>query len=125
MGDEGDRPRRGSLRETGSDPDARFTFANERTFLAWNRTALALILGGLAVAQLLDFESRGARLVASLPLIGLGAALGATSYGRWRANERAMRLGEPLPDSSLPLVLVAGLVVAALAALVVVVLEAA
>jgi putative membrane protein len=37
----------------GSEPDARFTFANERTFLAWNRTALALVVAGLAIAQLL------------------------------------------------------------------------
>ncbi|MBV9808904.1 MAG: DUF202 domain-containing protein, partial [Solirubrobacterales bacterium] len=41
------------LEQTGSDPDPRFTFANERTFLAWNRTALALIAAGLAAAQFL------------------------------------------------------------------------
>jgi hypothetical protein len=34
-------------------PDPRLTFANERTFLAWNRTALALVAGGLAAAQYL------------------------------------------------------------------------
>ena len=51
-----------SLRDVGEDPDPRFTFANERTFLAWNRTALALIGGGLAAGQLLDFDSEaGAR----------------------------------------------------------------
>jgi hypothetical protein len=33
------------------EPDYRFTFANERTFLAWIRTALALIAGGVAVAS--------------------------------------------------------------------------
>ena len=46
----------------GADLDERFTLANERTFLAWNRTALALIGGGLAAGQLLDFESRTARM---------------------------------------------------------------
>ena len=35
------------------DIDPRFSYANERTFLAWNRTALALIGVGLAVANLL------------------------------------------------------------------------
>src|SRR5690606_969632 len=36
-----------------TEPDARFTFANERTFLAWNRTALAMVIGGVAIVQLL------------------------------------------------------------------------
>ncbi len=27
--------------DEGTEPDPRFTFANERTFLAWSRTALA------------------------------------------------------------------------------------
>ena len=45
----------------GTEPDARFTFANERTFLAWSRTALALIAGGLAVSQLLKVGSDVAR----------------------------------------------------------------
>ena len=47
-----------SLRDVGEDPDPRFTFANERTFLAWNRTALALIGGGLAAGQLLSSTPR-------------------------------------------------------------------
>jgi len=90
-------PRRGSLRDVGEDPDPRFTFANERTFLAWNRTALALIGGGLAAGQLLEFDAEWVRLLVSLPPILLGGLLALTSYRRWEANERAMRLGEPLP----------------------------
>lgn len=86
-----------SLREVGEDPDPRFTFANERTFLAWNRTALALIGGGLAAGQLLDFDSEAVRLLVSLPPILLGGILALTSYRRWEANERAMRLRQPLP----------------------------
>ena len=83
----------------GNEPDPRFTFANERTFLAWNRTALALIAGGLAVAQFFDEGSRGSRLAIAAPLVLLGAALALTSHGRWQANQRALRLGEPLPES--------------------------
>ncbi len=51
----GNRENQAALREAGdgSEPDARFTFANERTFLAWSRTALALVVAGLAVIQLL------------------------------------------------------------------------
>ena len=86
-----------SLREVGEDPDPRFTFANERTYLAWNRTALALIGGGLAAGQLLDFDSDAVRLLISLPPIVLGGALALTSYRRWEDNERAMRLKQPLP----------------------------
>jgi inner membrane protein YidH len=82
-------------------PDPRFTMANERTFLAWNRTALALIAGGLAVEQFLN-TGRVARLAIALPLILLGAILAAASYGRWRNNELAMGRGETLPPSRMP-----------------------
>jgi putative membrane protein len=91
-----------SLREIGEDPDPRFTFANERTFLAWNRTALALIGGGLAAGQLLEFDSDAVRLLVALPPIVLGGVLAVTSYRRWEANERAMRLREPLPTIGPP-----------------------
>jgi putative membrane protein len=91
-----------SPRGPGDDLDARFTFANERTFLAWNRTALALVGGGLAAGQLLEFDSEVVRLLVALPPILLGGVLGLTSYRRWQANERAMRLGEPLPVLGLP-----------------------
>jgi putative membrane protein len=86
-----------SLREEGEEPDPRFTFANERTYLAWNRTGLALVGGGLAAGQLLDFDSRFVRLLVSLPPVLLGGAIIALSYQRWEANERAMRLKQPLP----------------------------
>lgn len=96
--------------------DARFTYANERTFLAWNRTALALIAGGLAIAQLLDFRFAAARAVAAVPLLVLGAALSVASYRRWIACERAMHAGLPLPPSELPRTLVIGLIVVAFGA---------
>ena len=85
------------LREDGTEPDARFTFANERTYLAWNRTGLALVGGGLAAGQLLDFDSRAVRLLAALPPVLLGAVIIALSYRRWEVNERAIRRNEPLP----------------------------
>ena len=114
------RPKRLPLREVGTDPDVRFSYANERTFLAWNRTALALIVAGLAVTTLLpELELRWGRRLIGVPLIALGAVLAYTSYRRWEDNERAMRLGEPLPRSNLPRILAAGIAIAALLAAVI------
>ena len=101
------------------EPDVRFTYANERTFLAWNRTALALIATGVAATQLLpEFHVTGGRRILGLPLIALGAVVAATSYRHWKANQRAMRRDEPLPRSPMPLVLALGVVVVAVIALV-------
>jgi putative membrane protein len=87
-------------------PDTRFTQANERTFLAWNRTALAFIAGGLAVEQLLD-TGRAARLLVSIPLILLGGFVGVAGYYRWRQAEDAIRRGADLPPSGVPRLLAA------------------
>jgi putative membrane protein len=116
--------RRGDLRDVGREPDPRFTLANERTFLAWNRTALALIGGGLAAGQLLDFDSRLARLLVALPPIALGLVLALTSYRRWEANQRALRLDEPLPGSGPPWLLAAGIAAVGVVVLVVLVVDA-
>ena len=108
------RERRPPLRGVGNEPDPRFTYANERTFLAWNRTALALIAAGLAVTTLLpEFHLYYGRRIIGVPLIALGALLAFTSYRRWEDNERAMRLGQPLPSSSLPRILAGGIAFAA------------
>jgi putative membrane protein len=94
------------------EPDVRFTFANERTFLAWNRTALALIATGIAATQLLpSFHIANGRRLLGLPLVVLGAWMAAASLWYWRANETAMRRGEPLPRSPMPVILAVGIVV--------------
>ena len=108
----------------GSDPDPRFTLANERTFLAWTRTALSFIAAGLAVIQLLpDFATDTQRRVLGLPLIMLGAVMAFTSYRHWRASELAMRLDEPLPPSHLPRVIAVVTALGALGAAVLALLE--
>jgi putative membrane protein len=92
------------------EPDARYTLANERTFLAWNRTALALVATGVAATQLLpDLHVRGGARILGLPLIVLGALVAVTSFVHWKANERAMVRGRPLPRSPMPLVLSVGI----------------
>jgi putative membrane protein len=101
------------------EPDVRFTYANERTFLAWNRTALALIATGVAATQLLpEFHVNGGRRILGLPMIALGAVVAFTSFRHWKANERAMRRGQPLPRSPMPLVLSIGIGVVAVIAVV-------
>ena len=91
------------------EPDYRFTLANERTFLAWNRTALALVVAGLGIVQLLPpFPGvPWGRHVLGVPLIVLGAIIAGTAYAEWRRNQVALRHGRPLPRSILPRVLAA------------------
>ncbi len=114
---------RGSADE-GTEPDPRFTFANERTFLAWSRTALALVVAGLGVVQLLPpFPGvPWGRHVLGVPLIVFGAGVAVVAYGEWVRSQRALRLGQPLPRSVMPKLL-AGVVtvIAAIAAVVVLV----
>ena len=111
-------------RDVGEEPDVRFTLANERTYLAWIRTSLALIGGGLAAAQLLEFRSEVARLAVALPPIVLGAVLALTSYRRWEANQRALRRGEPLPAGGPPRLLAFGIGAVAVVVAVIVIVDA-
>jgi putative membrane protein len=98
----------------GSRPDYRFSLANERTYLAWIRTALALDAAGLAVAGLLPpLAVRGAREAVALALVALGTVAAVTSYRRWVAYEDALRTDAALPSSRLPLVLAVGVSVVA------------
>jgi putative membrane protein len=77
--------------------DPRFSLANERTYLAWVRTGLALVAGGLIAAKVGDFGSEAWRWAVSGPPIAGGAAAVVAARGRWRRYEAAMRAGEPLP----------------------------
>ena len=90
-----------SVYRHGSEPDVRFTLANERTFLAWIRTALALIAGGVALEVLGLALHPGLRLAASLVLIVMGMITPALAWLGWQRSERALRLATPLPGSLL------------------------
>ncbi|WP_433273699.1 YidH family protein [Actinosynnema sp. CS-041913] len=110
------RPR--SVYGSGEEPDYRFSFANERTFLAWIRTALALLACGVAV-DAVDLGLPDALETAlAVLLVGLGLVCAVMSWVRWACSERAMRHDKPLPSFAVGLVLVAGVVVAALVVLV-------
>ena len=112
--------------DDGTEPDPRFTFANERTFLAWSRTALALVVAGLGVVQLLPpFPGvPWGRHVLGVPLIVFGAVVAVTAYREWTTSQRAMRHEQPLPRSIMPIVMTVIIAAMAVAAAVVVLASA-
>jgi putative membrane protein len=100
------------------EPDYRFTLANERTFLAWIRTALALIAGGVAVVQFVPaFGIPGVRNGLSVVLTAGGGLLAALAVRRWNRVQAAMRRGADLPSTHVPLVLGGAVVVVTIAVL--------
>jgi putative membrane protein len=88
---------------SADDVDPRVSFANERTFLAWIRTALGLIAAGVVIAQVVASvrTSPEPRLVGMI-LILLGVTIGLLSYQRWRDNERRLAAHQPLSATRLP-----------------------
>ncbi len=107
------------LRAVGEDPDPRFTFANERTFLAWIRTALALVAAGIGLEAFVpELVVPGFRQALAASLVLLGAATSGYSFRRWQRSERALRTGEPLPLPGLAPTLAYGVAVLALVAVV-------
>ncbi|MDQ4429817.1 YidH family protein [Yokenella regensburgei] len=82
----------------GVAPDYRFSLANERTFLAWIRTALGFLAAGVGLDQLApDFATPLIREVLALLLCLFAGGLAVYGYLRWLSNEKAMRLKEDLP----------------------------
>jgi putative membrane protein len=82
----------------GNEPDPRFTLANERTFLAWIRTSLALLAGGVAVeAFMADLFGPELRRTMAVLLLLLALVVAGGSFFRWLNVERSMRHNTPLP----------------------------
>ncbi len=112
-------PSRGRIAERllpdGTEPDPRFTLANERTFLAWIRTSLALLAGGIAIeAFTADLFLEPVRKGLAVLLLLLGMMLSAGSAARWLRVERSMRSKAPLPlPLIVPLLAAAGALAAA------------
>jgi putative membrane protein len=96
--------------EAGEDPDPRYSLANERTFLAWVRTSLAILAGGVALQALEVPEPRWLRTTLALILILLGGLTTALALVRWARVERAIRTRQPLPAFTLGFVMVVAVV---------------
>lgn len=95
------------------DPDARFLLANERTLLAWVRTALAVLAGGFALIQLADNSKT--QTVVGISVIVLGATMTIVGYTRFKTADKAIRRGELPPSGVEPLVQTGGILVIAIA----------
>ena len=99
----------------GVEPDYRFTLANERTFLAWERTALGLLAAAVAVVQLVpELSIAGARHVLGAVLALLAILTAGMGILRWEQVDRAIRRDLPLPRHPTPVYLGIGLVVVGL-----------
>lgn len=110
-----------TLLPDGEDPDPRFTLANERTFLAWTRTSLAFLAGGIALGALpADFMDPTTRTILAVSIIGLGMLISLGAAGHWINVERALRTKRPLPMPALSFALSLGIVVACVVAMVVI-----
>ncbi|WP_345265232.1 DUF202 domain-containing protein [Nocardioides nanhaiensis] len=104
----------------GEEPDYRFSLANERTLLAWLRTALALLAAGVAVDTIDLSMAAAAQTALAAGLVVLALLCAGASWWRWARAERAIRRREPLPAAGLGLVLAVGVVLAGALVLVVV-----
>ena len=68
----------------GEAPDYRFSLANERTFLAWIRTALGFLAAGVGLDQLApDFATPVIRELLALLLCLFSGGLAMYGYLRW------------------------------------------
>lgn len=102
--------------EPATDP--RYLLANERTLLAWLRTAITFVAAGLAASEFLAPTTElPVRRLVGLPLIILGASAALAGYRRWRAADTALRTGALLPETRTPLLITAGVVAIAVVAL--------
>lgn len=104
------------------EPDYRFTLANERTFLAWQRTALGLLAAAVAVVQLVpELGVPGGRHILGIALVALAILTAASGLRRWRIVDHAVRRNEPLPPNRAPVILGVGLAVLGVIVLVLVI----
>ncbi|UGT63704.1 YidH family protein [Nocardia asteroides] len=110
--------------EPGPGVDYRFTLANERTFLAWIRTSLGLLAGGVAVHTLVQpFLVTGFRRAIAVSCVALAVVLAVGALLRWRQVTRAMHAGRALPETVMVPILAFGIAFISLIAAIAVLVE--
>ena len=113
------------IHQVNDEPDYRFTLANERTFLAWQRTALGLLAATVALLQFVPGSAvQGMQYILSAVLGILAVVSTGAGLLRWRQVDRAIRCGERLPHNRTPVLLATGLAVLGLVVSVLAVAEA-
>jgi len=96
-------------------PDYRYSLANERTFLAWTRTGIAFIAGGVAVEQFARLSYSWITQTVGVIGIVFGAAAAWFGYTHFRKAQDAMEHDKPLPPQpAIPGVVVGIVVIASL-----------
>lgn len=97
--------------DTPAEPDYRFTLANERTFLAWQRTSLGLLAAAVAVVQFMpELTIPGARHILGVAVGAMAILTAVAGLRRWAQVDRAMRDDKPLPRNTAPTYLTAALI---------------
>ena len=97
-----------------TEPDYRFSLAAERTYLAYVRSALALLGGSVVALGYLDATDRGLREhSAGFALFALGLVTLIGGHLRFRRVASAIRDGRPLPSNPLPTILTTLILLAA------------
>ena len=97
-------------------PDTQAELANERTYLAWLRTGLALVAVGVGAERVLPAEGIiWARQLIGVSLILAGVLTAGLARWHWRRIDRAMRAGRPIPQPILGYVVGAAIVLGGLA----------
>lgn len=94
-----------------AEPDYRFTLANERTFLAWQRTSLGMLAAAVAVVQFMpELTIPGVRHLLGAAIGGLAILTSAAGLHRWKKVDQAIRAEQPLPRIDTPVYLTVGLI---------------
>ncbi|WP_104107765.1 DUF202 domain-containing protein [Nocardioides sp. 616] len=108
----------GWVYRSGQDAPYQSSLSNERTFLAWIHTSLALLATGVGL-DVVDLSiPDAAKTAISVALVLLALATAVFSWVRWATTERAMRLNQTLPSPGYGVLLV--VVVSGIAAVLIV-----
>lgn len=107
------KPKNKISKQEQLDVDARFLLANERTLLAWIRTALAVLAGGIALIQLSNEDTATQNIIGTAVVL-LGAFMATVGYIRFQAADKAIRRGDLPTLGHEPFIQTGGIIIVAL-----------